>query len=112
MAHLPQVIQQTGCRVDYIPAAVLPASVRPPVLVIVTGLALDQNHVEVLLRSHQPLGQNTTVTLIHKQQNPSCPAASEVDQQLIDQVSLLQISLRRGSGIETNVVYFSTTDIF
>lgn len=75
--YLPQVVQQARSRADEGPAAVLPARVHPLVLVVVglSCLALDQNHVEVFLGASQPLGQNPTVALIYKQQNTSCPAA-------------------------------------
>lgn len=76
------MVQQAGGRAER------PAATLPPCL------ALDQNHVEVFLGATQPLGQNAAVALVHKQQNPSGPAAGEVGQQLGDRVALLQIGLQ------------------
>lgn len=91
--YLSEVVQQAGRGADVGPAAVLPAWVQPLLVVGLPCLALDQNHVEVFLGPSQPLGQNATVALIHKQQNTSRLAAGQVGQQLVDRVSLLQISL-------------------
>lgn len=82
--YLSQVVQQAGRRADVGPAAVLPDRVQPLVVVGLPCLALDQNHVEVFLGPPQPLGQNSTVALIHKQQNTSRPAAGQIGQQLVD----------------------------
>lgn len=61
-------------------------------------LTRDQHHIEVFLGSSQPLGQNAAVALIHKQQDTSGLAASQVGKQLVDRVALLQISLEYGQG--------------
>lgn len=93
--YLSKVVQQAGGRPDVGPAAVLPARVQPLVVVGLPRLALDKNHVGVLLGPSQPLGQNAAVALIHKQQNTCGLAAGQVGQQLVDRVSLLEISLER-----------------
>lgn len=82
--YLSKVVQQAGRRADVGPAAVLPARVQPLVIVDLPRLILDQNHIEMFLGPSQPLGQNTAVTLVHKQQNASRPAAGQVSQQFID----------------------------
>ena len=94
--YLSQVVQQAGRRADVGPAAVLPAWAQSLVVVGLPCLALDQNHIQVFLWPSQPLRQNAAVALIHKQQNTSCLAASQVGKKLIDRVSLFKISLERG----------------
>lgn len=106
MKYLSKVVQQAGRRADVGPAAVFPARVQPLVIVGLPCLILDQNHIEMFLGPSQPLGQNTTVTLIHKQQNTSCPAAGQVGQQFIDWVSLLQVSLQREGDVWKRHVRF------
>lgn len=49
----------------------------------------------MFLGASESLGQDAAVALIHEKQNSSGLAASQVRQQLIDRVSLLQVSLDR-----------------
>lgn len=56
-------------------------------------LALYQDDIQVFLGPSQPLGQNTAVALVHKQQNTGRFAAGQISQQVIDSVSLFEISL-------------------
>lgn len=58
----------------------------------------------MFLGPSQPLEQNTAVALIHKQQNSGGFAAGQVSKQLIDRVSLFEISLEH--EIETAVRSF------
>lgn len=85
------MVQEAGGRADKRPVVVIPAWVYLLILLVVglSGRALNQNHIQVFLGSSQPFGQNSTVALIHKEQNPSRSAASQVGQQLIDRVALL-----------------------
>lgn len=76
--YLSKMVQQAGGRADVGPAAVFPARVQPLVVVGLPRLTRDQHHIEVFLGSSQPLGQNAAVALIHKQQDTSGLAASQV----------------------------------
>lgn len=105
--NLSQVVQQAGGGADVPPAAVLPAGVRPRLVEGRPRLTGDQHHVEVLLGSSQPLGQDAAVALVHKQQHAGGPAAGQVSQQLVDRVALLQVSLgheRGGQQRSTRVI--------
>ena len=79
------MVQQADGWADEGPAAVIPAGAYPLVLVGValSGLTLDQNHVEVFLGTSESLGQNAAVALVHKKQDSSRPTAGQVSQQLI-----------------------------
>lgn len=80
------------------PAAILPAGACPRLVEGWPRLTWDQHHVEVLLGSSQPLGQDAAVALVYKQQDASGPAAGQVGQQLIDRVALLQVGLGHHRG--------------
>lgn len=75
---LCKVVQKAGGRFDGGPVALLPDWVQSLVTVALPGLALDQNYIQVLLGPSQPLGENTAVALIHKQQNAGRFAAGQV----------------------------------
>lgn len=89
------MVQQAGGRFDVGPVALLPDRVRSLVAVALPRLSLDQNDVQVFLGPSQPLGQNAGVALVHEQQNTGGFAAGQVDQQLVDRVSLFEISLEK-----------------
>lgn len=75
---LSKVVQEAGSRFNVGPVTLLPDWVYPLVTVALPCLALYQNYIRVFLGPSEPLGQNTAVALIHKQQNTGRFATSQI----------------------------------